>query len=491
MIFGTPKPEEQELFRERHTLKPRQDEPQAKNSNAGLRPTYASLPILATSQRANIALESPAKRPGILLTPGTGGARRKTVSFDGHTSGNKRNIPFSRHTASTPRDIPGRYPSPLVPRYDDAAQEIKKPTKLTQTLLHTRDQTALQKKNTAPKASAHDVENQEDVTVDVSAPRSTSGRYWKTEFDSFSSKSTLEVRKLAKKEQLAKSYAKHRDTEATNLAQLLHREQKKVLRLEKQVAEFARQLAAAMAEKPRQDNDQTREQGKPTPRTSSCAVQSSQKDSSAEPPTLRDAQAALQNAEHRNRMLQEANQALQAKLDSVALKPLTTVKQRNMHKTARAIHNTEVLEPGLESKKHGRAPSTTGLGPEKQEPGSDIWADVGLNDQDAERKAGGPTARGKSERRKRPVLMSRDGNASELQGDECHGQDGNATDENQRHPKVATKSGDVIPTKAFEFIERQVTEGGLPVDRREAARRRLAEKRKVRELELSVNVAVA
>jgi len=491
MIFGTPKPEEQDLLRERHTLKPRQDETQAKSSGATLRPTYSSLPILATSQRSNIALESPAKRPGNLLTPGTGGARRKTVSFDGHTIGDKRNIPFSRHTISTPRDVPGRYPSPLVPRNDDAAQESKKPTKLTQTLLHTRDQTAPQNKNTAPKVAAHDVENQEDVTVDVSAPRSTSGRYWKTEFDSFSSKSTLEVRKLAKKEQLAKRYAKHRDTEATNLAQLLHREQKKVIRLERQVAEFARQLAAAMADKPRQDNDETKEKGKPKNRTSSCAEQSSRKDSSADAPTLRDAQAALQGAEQRNRMLQEANQALQAKLDSVALTPLTTVKQRNMHRTARAIHDTEVLEAGLESKKQRRAPSTTGIGPEKQEPGSDIWADVGLNYQDTESKAGLRTAREKSERRKRQALMSRDGNASELQGDERNGQDGNATCENRRYPKIAMKSGDVIPINAFELIESQTMEVGLPVDRREAARRRLAEKRKVRELEFSGDVVVA
>lgn len=56
------------------------------------------------------------------------------------------------------------------------------------------------------------------------------------------------MRKLAKKEQLAKKYARHKDSEAATLAETLRHEQRRVADLEKQVSEYVNKLEVALSE---------------------------------------------------------------------------------------------------------------------------------------------------------------------------------------------------------------------------------------------------
>lgn len=77
-----------------------------------------------------------------------------------------------------------------------------------------------------------------DMTVDLNDPRSQSGRYWKSEFQKYHGEARVEMEKLVKYKQLAKSYAKAKDAEALDLNERLREEQAKVMEMERRVAEM-------------------------------------------------------------------------------------------------------------------------------------------------------------------------------------------------------------------------------------------------------------
>lgn len=76
-----------------------------------------------------------------------------------------------------------------------------------------------------------------DITLDLNEPHSQSGRYWKEEFEKYQQDAKMEMGKLLKYKQLAKSYAQAKDAEAIDLAEKLRDEQQKVIKMENKIAE--------------------------------------------------------------------------------------------------------------------------------------------------------------------------------------------------------------------------------------------------------------
>ena len=171
---------------------------------------------------------------GILLTPGTGTARRKRVSF-GHDVSNRERRPAKRsHTGSNT--------SIKRTRLNEVLEKSKKPSGANQkeTLV-----SAAQKQENSDdeweEEEGGDLCNH-DVTVDLNEPHSQSGKFWKDEFEKYQQEAKTEMDKLLKYKQLAKSYAQQKDTEAIQLAVKLKDEQQKMIDMERKIAENTRKM---------------------------------------------------------------------------------------------------------------------------------------------------------------------------------------------------------------------------------------------------------
>lgn len=193
---------------------------------------------------------SPSKQPGgILMTPGTTNKGRKTVSFDAHVVNNEgKGGKMGR--SGIPNDCPGKFPSPWTPGIElktDLASDKKPRTKLTEALLDARTTT---QPKFGQKLKARD---DSDITIDLGAPRSESGKYWKGQYENYAERSEREMKKLVAKQQLAKNYAKKKDGEMTELATRLEQERKRFRQrereLEQQNKDFQERLRQAMGEK--------------------------------------------------------------------------------------------------------------------------------------------------------------------------------------------------------------------------------------------------
>ncbi|KAI0840141.1 spindle pole body formation-associated protein-domain-containing protein [Hypoxylon sp. FL0890] len=174
--------------------------------------------------------QSPSKQPtSILLTPGTGTARRKRVSFN--------------HDVKAGNNVDS---SPL------ASARQRKRTTLQRALENSRS--AKSKKDVekpeekGPLKAADDESEGEweddicvqdttqDMTVDLNEPQSESGKYWKAEFNRYRNEAMADIQTMVKYKALAKSYAKKKDAEALELAQKLKEEQLKVAKLEERIS---------------------------------------------------------------------------------------------------------------------------------------------------------------------------------------------------------------------------------------------------------------
>lgn len=195
------------------------------------------------------------------MTPGTATTRRKTVSFGAHVVDNE-----GKKTTRTglPSNCPGKFPSPWTPR-TDVAPDTKNRTKLTAALYEARtftDPTSPAKHDARaftaplppsplPSPAKPRAKDDADLTLDALEPRSESGRYWKEQYLTYASRSEREVKRLIKKHHLAKSYAKKRDAEATELAAKLeeertrHKSREKAL--ETQLKEYQERLRQSLA----------------------------------------------------------------------------------------------------------------------------------------------------------------------------------------------------------------------------------------------------
>ncbi|KAF7546778.1 hypothetical protein G7046_g9205 [Stylonectria norvegica] len=192
--------------------------------------------IKSTTDKTNAETEhgaqTPPKPQGILLTPGTGTSRRKRVSF-GHE------IRRTNHPSTAKEG------------------ETQKRTRLNDTLEKARQKGA--KPATEARASRRVKEDpsddeweeadeddycSHDITVDLNEPHSQSGKYWKEEFQKYQQDAKVELDKMLQYKQLAKSYAREKDAEASQLAEKLKDEQKRVIEMEKRIAEGASNIAS-------------------------------------------------------------------------------------------------------------------------------------------------------------------------------------------------------------------------------------------------------
>lgn len=182
---------------------------------------------------------SPARRPGILLTPGTGG-KGKTVSFGSPSNKRDANEKAVKETKDCPA-IPSKAKNSTTSTRNDLGHTF------TEKLRQAGPQEETNKQRRTER-SATKQDSADDVTLDMNAPRSASGQYWKTELGSYSTKSQVEMRKLFKKEQVAKRYAKLRDMAAVRLEEELEFEKQKVAKLEQQIEDLRAKLAKSRPE---------------------------------------------------------------------------------------------------------------------------------------------------------------------------------------------------------------------------------------------------
>jgi len=189
------------------------------------------------------ALPEPMASPtkGILMTPGTAAAKRKTVTFGDSVLDNDDKRP---PRSGLPDDCPGKFPSPWTKsgtsdvKGDQAIDAKKGKSKLTEALEQARDESAKKTR------SGKEVNGGDDngLLYDVAEPKSESGRYWKTQYDIYRQNTQREVRKLVTKQKSAKSFAKEKDFQCTALADELRQEKRKVERLERRTADLEAQL---------------------------------------------------------------------------------------------------------------------------------------------------------------------------------------------------------------------------------------------------------
>lgn len=192
---------------------------------------------------------SPSKQPGgILMTPGTTNKGRKTVSFGSQVMDNegKRG---NTGKSGIPNDCPGKFPSPWTPGVQlklDPTSDKRPRSKLTEALLDARTTT---QPTLGQKPRARD---DTDITIDMGAPRSESGKYWKEQYESYAARSEKEMKKVIAKQQLAKKFAMKKDGEVTELATKLEQERKRFRQrereLEQQNKDYQERLRQAMAD---------------------------------------------------------------------------------------------------------------------------------------------------------------------------------------------------------------------------------------------------
>ena len=191
---------------------------------------------------AEIRSDTPTKPNGILLTPGTGTSRRKRVSFG--------------------RDVLEKGPQAEAKDGLRSSNATRKRTRLTELMENSkRDKMRASSTSTEPKRPVPDSRQEEaeedeweeeeddedfcshDITIDLNEPHSRSGKYWKTNFETYHQDAKSQMEKLLKYKQLAKSYAKSKDAEALDLHEKLREEQAKVAEMEKRLGEMATQVA--------------------------------------------------------------------------------------------------------------------------------------------------------------------------------------------------------------------------------------------------------
>ncbi|KAI6785083.1 uncharacterized protein J7T54_008177 [Emericellopsis cladophorae] len=187
----------------------------------------------------------PAKPQGILLTPGTGANRQKRVSFGRDVKNTQGSTEPKAHETKRTR---------LNEALEKARQKKVAATNKRTTTAAASDPPAPSSQTNVPDDddweeegnSSADEENlcHHDITLDLNEPHSSSGRYWKEEFEKYHQEAKAELAKLLKYKQLAKSYAQQKDAEAVELAEKLRDEQAKVISMEQLIAENASEIVS-------------------------------------------------------------------------------------------------------------------------------------------------------------------------------------------------------------------------------------------------------
>ena len=246
-LFGTPGAEDDEKT-PRPPQQSQQTQPVHQRSKSE---STNSIPIPAKVEPLKPDLDSFAN-PGsptksILVTPGTITNRRKTVSFgEGVVDNEGKRDSHSIKVVKTPPNPSGN----LSAQWLSGSADGKPRSKLTQTLLDARDNASKNadasktsestpEVHVAARPHSNDDSEPEDITLNLEEPRSESGKYWKTEYDNYRTRTNREIKKLIHYRAIAKSYARKKDTEALRLAESLKEEEEKVAKMEQQVSRLA------------------------------------------------------------------------------------------------------------------------------------------------------------------------------------------------------------------------------------------------------------
>lgn len=256
-IFGTP--QQAPLNPRRHSANERERHRPATAARATrpqiTRPKSAGDAAgLARQNDAPEPMPSPTK--GILMTPGTAAARRKTVTFGDYVADNAKSKVKEGSKTGLPVDFPGKFPSPWVQpadKIEDAGTPHDRKrgrSKLTEDLHKARDESAKKKAAETGNQKTEDSILGEQNWNDADEPDSESGRYWKREYEIYRENTTREMKKLIAKQRAAKSFAREKDLLCTELADQLRQEKKKVEKLEAQLKAFQGQTDDARSASP-------------------------------------------------------------------------------------------------------------------------------------------------------------------------------------------------------------------------------------------------
>lgn len=217
---------------------------------------------------------SPTK--GILVTPGTGANKRKTVSFGSlMPAGGDGTSSFLLEKPLTPKatvtdlrnSVVQEGPRPMEKEaatakslfeahLKDSQQRISKRSALQ--ILEKQGATSLdQWEDTRPVMQTCHLPYGPDTTVDLNTPCSASGKHWKEEYEHYHRKSNRELKRIIQHGQTIKSYAHRKDSEAVSLSQKLNSELGKVAAMEARVSELATELAKARAHGPTHQGEST------------------------------------------------------------------------------------------------------------------------------------------------------------------------------------------------------------------------------------------
>lgn len=264
-IFGTPHPDQSVAKRPAQQKEVAKAQPAGNGQNSQVHNAvndYFSGPagVLNVDPMA-----SPTK--GILLTPGTGATRRKTVSFGNLVANAPKDEVHSPSTEAATlksrrnQDVPEASPK-IQPRHSSLTKtliELSKQKPNSQATSVTSDELGPTKESASLiNAQMDSTDQAADTTVDLSQPCSRSGQHWKTEYEKYHKKSNREMKKVIMYGQNVKSYAVKKDSEATGLGEKLKKELAKVAAMEKKVSKLAAQLKIAHAQSPEEESEQTR-----------------------------------------------------------------------------------------------------------------------------------------------------------------------------------------------------------------------------------------
>ena len=201
------------------------------------------------ADRSETPTSSPTK--GILATPGTASARRKTVSFGAGVVDNERKqgdtVKYAK-TPPKPKDGVGVHSVSTSPSDGNG----KPPNKLMQDLLDAREESRLKPPSRNGQRPSRDnrdttmatgsLGEPDDDTANMDEPRSQSGKYWKMEFENYRISTNQEIKMLIRYRRAAKLYAEKKDSEAMRLAEKSRDHEAKVAELERRVSEFASKM---------------------------------------------------------------------------------------------------------------------------------------------------------------------------------------------------------------------------------------------------------
>lgn len=268
-IFGTPHPDQSVVKRPAQPVQQKRDvvktQPTGNVEDRQVHDAandYFNNPV-AVLQADPMA--SPTK--GILLTPGTGATRRKTVSFGNLMANAPKEEALSPSTEAATlknnrnQDVPEASPR-IQPRQSSLTKTLiqlsKQKPNSQATSLTSSEQEPVRESASTPNARTENTDHTADITVDLSQPCSRSGQHWKTEYERYHKNSNREMKKVIMYGQNVKSYAVKKDSEATGLGEKLKKELAKVAAMEKKVSKLATQLKIAHAQGPEEESEQTR-----------------------------------------------------------------------------------------------------------------------------------------------------------------------------------------------------------------------------------------